>query len=59
MFGNRLTRHLIFCPAVVLTLLVGSPQSSRAQAQSPLLGSVPTGQATGTMLELSLHEAFE
>jgi outer membrane protein TolC len=44
---------------VLLTLLVASPRWSRAQAQNPFLGSVPTGQATGTTLELSLKEAFE
>src|SRR5579872_5171898 len=59
MFGNHVTRLLIFSPVVLLTLLAGSPRSSRAQAQSPLLGSVPTGQATGTMLDLSLHDAFD
>ncbi len=59
MFGNHRTRRLIFFPVVLLTLLVGSPPSSRAQAQSPLLGSVPTGQATGTTLDLSLHDTFD
>jgi outer membrane protein TolC len=30
-----------------------------AQAPNPFLGSVPTGQATGTTLDLSLSEAFD
>jgi outer membrane protein TolC len=66
MFGNQRARHLVSCLtqsafflSVVLTLLVGSPRWSRAQVQSTFLGSVPTGQATGTALELSLKEAFE
>lgn len=59
MFGNHVTRLLIFSSVVLLTLLAGSPRSSRAQAQSLLLGSVPTGQATGTMLDLSLHDSFD
>lgn len=59
MFGNQRTRHLIFFPFLLLTLLASCPRLSRAQTQSPFLGSVPTGQATGTTLELSLREAFE
>ena len=59
MFGNQRTWHLIFFPVVFLTLLLSSPGLTWAQAQNPLLGSVPAGQATGTTLELSLHEAFE
>ena len=48
------------CPfAALLILLFGFPGSVRAQAQSPFLGSVPTGQATGTTLELSLKGALE
>jgi outer membrane protein TolC len=59
MFGNQRARHLIFSPAVLFILLASSPGLSRAQAQSPFLGSVPTGQATGTTLDLSLHDAFD
>lgn len=59
MFGNHVTRLLILSPVFLLTLLAGSPRSSRAQAQSPLLGSVSSGQATDTMLDLSLHDAFD
>lgn len=59
MFGNQRTRHLIFSPFLFLTLLASCPGLSRAQTQSPFLGSVPAGQATGTTLQLSLREAFE
>ena len=55
--------------AVLLTLLVGFARPvpgqtagtsvPSVQAQSPFLGSVPTGQATGTPLPLSLKEAFD
>jgi len=43
----------------LLMLPLSSPRMSWAQAPSPFLGSVPTGQSTGTVLELSLKEAFE
>jgi outer membrane protein TolC len=59
MLGNRCVRHLIFVPCTFLALVLGSPRLSRAQAQNPYLGSVPTGQATGTTLQLSLHDAFD
>ena len=55
---NQLTRLLVFS-SILLLLLVVSPSFSRAQAQSPFLGSVPTGQSTGTPLNLSLREAIE
>jgi len=42
-----------------LSLLLVSPQLARAQAQSPFLGSVRTGQATGTTLELPLKDALD
>ena len=55
--------------AVLLTLLVGfaipvpgqtaGTSVPSVQAQSPFLGSVPTGQATSTPLALSLKEAFD
>src|SRR5437899_3493462 len=45
-------------PAFVILLIV-TPRAGAAQAQSPFLGSVPTGQATGTTLELSLKDALE
>lgn len=58
MFANRRAGCLIFVPCAFLALVLGFPRSSRAQAQSPFLGSVPSGQATGSTLELSLDDAF-
>jgi outer membrane protein TolC len=59
MSGNKRARHLVFFLSVLVTLILGSQRSSPGQARSPFLGSAPTGQATGTTLELSLKEAFE
>ncbi len=59
MLRNQRARHPVSSLAVLLTLLVGTPRPSTGQTQSPFLGSVPTGQATGTTLELSLQEAFQ
>lgn len=59
MFGNRCARHSTFVSCAFLLLAIGSPGLSWAQAQSPFLGSVPAGQATGTTLDLSLHDAFD
>jgi outer membrane protein TolC len=59
MSRNQWTRHLASSLSVLMTVLLGCSRLSRAQAQNPFLGSVPTGQATGTVLELSLKEAFE
>jgi len=50
--------HLAFSFSVFLLTLHGAARRSGAQAQSPFLGSVPTGQATGTTLEISLRDAF-
>ena len=48
------------CPfAALLIVLLGFPGGGRAQAQSPFLGSVPTGTATTTTLDLSLAGAQE
>ncbi|HET9178252.1 MAG TPA: TolC family protein [Terriglobia bacterium] len=68
MVGNQLARQLVFCLLAVMLTTFGLPGtltsqtvgtgSSIAQTQSPLLGSVPTGQATGNTLNLSLKEAF-
>ena len=59
MFSNRRAGRLISVPCAFLALVVGCPRSSWAQAQNPFLGSVPTGQTTGTTLDLSLHDAFD
>jgi outer membrane protein TolC len=50
---------LAFWFSLVAGLLAASPRQSPAQAQNPFLGSVPSGQATHTTLELSLRQAFE
>lgn len=52
-------RHPMIFLAVVLTLSWGLPGAWGAQTQNPILGSVPTGQATGSTIELTLKEAFE
>jgi len=59
MARNCGTERLAFSILALLALLLGSPTTNLAQSQSPFLGSVPTGQPTGTVLELSLKEAFE
>ena len=59
MLHNQQARHLVSSLAVLIVLLLGSPGSGAGQTQSPFLGSVPTGQATGTTLELSLKGSFE
>jgi outer membrane protein TolC len=51
------------CPAIFLcaifALLLVFHMPSRAQAQSAFSGSVPTGQASATPLQLSLQDAFD
>jgi outer membrane protein TolC len=59
MYRNRFARSLILALCVLSTVVLGSLGLTWAQAQSPFLGSVPTGQATATTLELSLHDAFD
>jgi outer membrane protein TolC len=44
---------------LLVTFLVGFQRLGVGQTRNPFLGSVPTGQATGTTLDLSLQEAFE
>jgi len=58
MVRNQRALHLAFSVSVFLLTLHGAARGTRAQAQSPFLGSVPAGQATGTVLELSLRDAF-
>jgi outer membrane protein TolC len=57
MRGDRRAR-LAF-GGVVLGIVLASAKLAVAQAPNPFLGSVPTGQATGTTLDLSLSDAFE
>lgn len=68
MYGNQQTRQFLlrlFATAVLAMGLQGTvagqtagTMASPSQTGNPLLGSVPTGQATGRMLDLSLKEAF-
>src|SRR5579871_3996014 len=59
MFGKRCVRFFAFVPAAYLALVFLSPQNSRAQSGSFFGGSVPTGQATATPLQLSLRDVFD
>lgn len=57
-------RHLLYSISVLTMVLLGLLRLSAGQAQAPnapsqFQGSVPTGQATATPLNLSLQEAFE
>jgi outer membrane protein TolC len=59
MFGFQRARHLLFSIPVLAVFLFGSPRPSAGQTRDPFHGSVPTGQATGTTLDLSLQDAFQ
>ena len=68
MFGNQQARQLVWWVVAFAALILGSQGTAAGQTagtsgaitqtQNPFLGSVPTGQATGKMLDLSLSEAF-
>ena len=59
MFGNQQARYPLFSIFVLVAFLLVSPRFSAGQTRDLFLGSVPTGQATGTTLGLSLQEAFQ
>ena len=59
MIGNQRARHLLFSLSLLVVFVLASQRSRAGQTRSPFLGSVPTGQATGTILGLSLQDAFE
>jgi len=59
MFGFRHARHLLCIIYLLIIFLLASPGRDVAQTRNTFGGSVPTGQATGTTLDLSLHGAFE
>src|SRR5712692_5643393 len=59
MFRNLKARLFVSSLSVVLTWLLAFPGSGAGQGQNPFQGSVPTGQAVVTPLELSLKEAFD
>ena len=59
MFGIQRARHLLFYIPVLAIFLLGSLWPCAAQTGNLFLGSVPTGQTTGTTIDLSLQEAFQ
>src|SRR5579862_2313101 len=59
MLAKQRTRHLLTSLIIVAALLLGFQAAVAAQGQNPFLGSVPTGEATGATLDLSLKDAFE
>ena len=58
MLGDRRVRGSVCVPVVVSAFLLACPGIAGAQGQSFFQGSVPTGQATRTTLNLSLSDAF-
>lgn len=56
---NQRLRHFLISIPVVAGFLLASPRLGAGQTRSPFQGSVPTGQATGTILDLSLQEGFQ
>ena len=59
MFGNQWACYRQFFTFALAVFLLVSPRSSAGQTRNPFSGSVPTGQATGAPLDLSLQEAFQ
>ena len=59
MSGNQRARRVIFSITILVSFILASHRLSAGQAQNPFLGSVPTGQATASTLDLSLKDAFE
>ncbi len=59
MFRSQRARHLAFFITVLVALLLADPGPGAGQTSNPVMGSVPTGQATGATLDLSLQEAFQ
>ncbi len=59
MGGYQRAQHLLLSVLAVAVVLLASPRSSPGQTRDVYHGSVPSGQATGTTLDLSLHDAFE
>ena len=58
MRGDRGVFAVLGLCIMVLVGVLGLPSRGAAQLANPFLGSVPTGQATGATLDLSLSEAF-
>jgi outer membrane protein TolC len=58
MFKNHRARRAVISCCFLLVGLSWWNGPGRAQSENPFLGSVPTGEATGKTLELSLSDAF-
>jgi outer membrane protein TolC len=58
MRGDRGTPLLVF-RCVIIVAILALPSPGMAQASNPFLGSMPSGQPSGTILDLSLSEAFD
>ena len=57
--SHQRARHLLFSIPLLAIFLFGSLRSGAGQTRNPFAGSVPSGQATGTTLDLSLQDAFQ
>ena len=58
MLSNQQAHKHLKSISVIWISLLAYPRLGMAQARSSFFGSVPTGQASGTTLELSLKDAF-
>jgi outer membrane protein TolC len=59
MFRNWCRGPLFHPSSALILALLGCAYSLSAQEQSPYLGSVPSGQATGATMDLSVRQAVE
>ncbi|HEV3062846.1 MAG TPA: TolC family protein [Vicinamibacterales bacterium] len=59
MAGDGEAPRLVVFRGVIVVAILAMPGLGEAQPPNPFAGSVPTGQATGTLLDLSLSDAFE
>jgi outer membrane protein TolC len=59
MAGDREAPRLVVFRGVILVAILAMPRLGSAQAPDHFAGSVPTGQATGALLDLSLSDAFD
>ena len=57
--GHLRARQLLVFISVAAVFPLASPGPSAGQTRNPFSGSVPTGQVTGSMLDLSLQDAFQ
>ncbi len=59
MLRSHFIRPLNYPLPALLALVLVFARIAGAQGQSPFLGSVPSGQPTGTTIDLSLKQAFD